>query len=429
MEPRALRTDELDYHLPERLIATRPVEPRDSSRLLVMWRSNDRIEHRQVRDLAEYLHAGDALVFNNTAVVPARLVGRRADTGGKVEGLYLHDEETSKSPNVQTSQDSEPSGALDWRVMLKAGGKLQAGHRIELLDQKGQPRGIAMNLVRKTGAEWIVRVQSGGAVRTTHEVLQQVGRTPLPPYILHARGQRSETEQRSGTAVPPVNPSGGTGIPPVSDEQDRQWYQTIYAAADRAQSVAAPTAGLHFTPDLLQRLQAKGVQRIEVTLHVGPGTFKPVTAETLDQHEMHSEWYEVSAAALAAIRRAAHRRRHHRRSHLGKSSATGTPVLRTGRPDSESRGTRPNVRPDYRNDRSDDRAAVRIPARGWPDDQLPPAAVNASGAGGGDGRAGSPQSRVPGGDRSRLSLLLLRRRDVDIALMNCLHGMFRAAHR
>lgn len=259
-----LRADELEYELPSHLIATRPATPRDSARMLVLRRSDDVIEHRQVRDLPEYLQAGDALVFNNTAVLPARLIGRRADTGGRVEGLFLH--ETG-------SRDDRPL----WQVMLRSGGRLREGHRIELLNALGQPSGYSFKLRERQEAEWIVHLEQAVQTQTA---LDAAGWTPLPPYILKARGDAA-----------------------FVDADDRSWYQTVFADAARRQSVAAPTAGLHFTPELLRRLAQQGVERIDVTLHVGAGTFKPVTAESLDQHRMHSERYEVSPAALEALHR------------------------------------------------------------------------------------------------------------------------------
>lgn len=262
MTPPDLRTDALDYELPERLIATEPAHPRDSARLLVMRKSEPQIEHRRVCDLPEYLQQDDVLVLNNTSVIPARLMGRRQDSGGKVEGLFLNDEEAGR-----------------WRVMLKSNGKLRPGMRIELeLPEGGEESGGGVRclvLEEKDGAEWIVRLEPEGQTR---EVLEEVGKTPLPPYILRARGENQG-----------------------DDLIDRKWYQTTYADRENMHSVAAPTAGLHFTPQLLAKLQAQGVCRAEVTLHVGAGTFKPITAETLSGHEMHWERYEVPPRTIEMI--------------------------------------------------------------------------------------------------------------------------------
>ena len=263
-----LPTQELDYELPEHLIATRPAEPRDSARMLVARRSGGEVEHRLVRDLPDYLRAGDALVFNTAAVAPARLIGRRAKSGGRVEGLFLR--ELPHGPSA--------TAALIWQVMLKAGGRLHIGDRIELLDRDDHEAACALELIEHSEAgDWIVAVTGADSTMTA---LQQVGRTPLPPYILKARGEDT-----------------------VDDQSDRRWYQTVYADPAKRQSVAAPTAGLHFTPELLERLVNEGVRRIDVTLHVGAGTFKPITATTLSQHRMHTESFEASGDSIREIAR------------------------------------------------------------------------------------------------------------------------------
>jgi S-adenosylmethionine:tRNA ribosyltransferase-isomerase len=253
-----LRTSELDYDLPADRIATRPAEPRDSARLLVVHLGSDALEHRTVRDLPGFLAPGDRLVVNDTSVARARIVGRRADSGGRVEGL------------VVDARPDEP-----WRVMLKSNGRLRAGLRVEIDDAPGS----ALVLVGRAGAgEWLVGPEPAGA---SWSLLEKIGRTPLPPYILGARRDRDLD---------------------VDDADDRRWYETVYADPQRRRSVAAPTAGLHFTPELLRAIDERGVTRHAVTLHVGTGTFKPVTTETLDEHEMHTEWYEVPAPTLAALR-------------------------------------------------------------------------------------------------------------------------------
>jgi S-adenosylmethionine:tRNA ribosyltransferase-isomerase len=253
-----LRTDELDYRLPERLIATKPAEPRDSARMLVVHLGRDAIEHRTVRDLPEYLRQGDQLVFNTSAVAPARLVGARADSGGRMEGIFLDEFAPAK-----------------WRVMLRSNSRLRAGQRMMLFDHADEASGEELELIERDDECWIVRLVSGNQ---TMRVLERIGRTPLPPYILRARGEHS-----------------------VADELDRRWYQTVYADPMQRQSVAAPTAGLHFTPELLQTIDVTGVERLLIALHVGTGTFKPVTAETLDQHAMHTERFEVSPAVMQRL--------------------------------------------------------------------------------------------------------------------------------
>ena len=220
-----LRTDELDYDLPPELIATCPAEPRDSARLLVMRRKDDTIEHRHVRDLPDYLCQNDLLVFNRTAVMPARLVGRRADTGGRIEGLFI-----------------EEVGHEHWLVMLRSNGRLRVGQRIQLVDTAGQPQDHPLELVEQRPQGWLVKVKQSQGDST---LLDRAGWTPLPPYILRARGERNFT-----------------------DAQDRQWYQTTFADSKERRSVAAPTAGLHFTPQLLAEIDAKGVQRVDVVLDI-----------------------------------------------------------------------------------------------------------------------------------------------------------------
>jgi S-adenosylmethionine:tRNA ribosyltransferase-isomerase len=298
----SLRTDALDYHLPVDRIATHPVEPRDSARMLVMWRSDEsRIEHRHVRDLPEYLHRGDALVFNNTAVAPARLEMRRA-SGGRVEGLFL----SSPAPRLT-------AGDLEWTIMLRSGGRVSVGDDLVLVGRDGHPGDLLLSVLAHDGDEWTVAVKSAdGRLLDTSEVLDRVGRTPLPPYIVKARSAHHES---------------------YADAEDQRWYQTVYADAAHRHSVAAPTAGLHFTPELLHKIETIGVQRVDVTLHVGPGTFKPVTAATLGEHRMHDEWFEIGGHAIDAIKHILEAR-HEAHSHprpLGGSLATGARERGDGR--------------------------------------------------------------------------------------------------
>jgi S-adenosylmethionine:tRNA ribosyltransferase-isomerase len=245
-----LRLTELQYDLPLELIAQHPVQPRDASRLLVLERARGRIEHRMFRELGDYLAAGDALVLNDTRVIPARFFCRRS-TGGRVEGLFLH-----------------PEGE-NWRVMLKAGARLKPGERLTS-DHSRVGLIVGQRLER---GEWLVRPEP--AVPPL-QWLGQVGHTPLPPYI------------HRGT--------DGHGEP---EETDAERYQTVYA--ERPGAVAAPTAGLHFTSELLEQLTSRGVQRANVTLHVGAGTFVPIETEELAEHRMHAEWFEVTPAALSVL--------------------------------------------------------------------------------------------------------------------------------
>jgi len=232
--------DQYDYELPRHLIAQNPVPSRADARLLVVDRRSDSLTHRYVRDLPEIVGATDCLVLNDTRVIPARLVGRRDRSGGRWEGLFL---------------EAGPEGL--WRVLCKARTRLISGETVTLVNAQGGDD-IRLQLgAKQTDGSWIVRPQSG---EEPMALLERVGRVPLPPYI--RKGQMTES--------------------------DRERYQTIYARVPGA--VAAPTAGLHFTESLLSRLRQKGVSLCWLTLHVGPGTFRPITTESLAEHQMHSEW-------------------------------------------------------------------------------------------------------------------------------------------
>lgn len=269
-------TASLDYHLPQELIATRPAEPRDSARLLVARLGADQIDHRHVRDLPDLLAAGDCLVFNNTAVLAARFLAVREDSGGGVEGLFV---------------EAHPSG---WRVMLRSNGRLHPGLMINPLGRDGSRSKRGLILIERIDSDWLARPEP----QESHAaILNEVGLTPLPPYIRRAR---------QGDVV--------------ADDLDRRWYQTTYAHESARESIAAPTAGLHFTPELLDQLAARGVERLQLTLHVGPGTFKPVKAATIEGHPMHEERYSVPAQVLRRIR--------HLRAGGGRAIAVGTTSTR-----------------------------------------------------------------------------------------------------
>lgn len=286
-----LNVSDLDYELPESAIARTAATPRDAAKLLVVKRSDPAfVEHRLVRDLPELLHTGDLLVVNTTRVIPARFVGYRADTQGQVEGLFLE-------------LAGDKSNQRQWRVMLK-GKRMKPGVTVNLQDEAGAETGVRLGLVsRDEGGEnagqWTVDVYGGGAEERATTLLERVGRTPLPPYILAARKRHEDR---------------------VRDQDDRSRYQTVYAGEESG-SVAAPTAGLHFTPSLLGVLRERGVQRAEVTLHVGTGTFKPVEVEVVEQHPMHAEWCSAPATVGAAIAKA--------RKSGGRVFAVGTTTART----------------------------------------------------------------------------------------------------
>jgi len=262
----------LDYDLPPELIATMPAAQRDQSRLMVVRRAAGTVEHRWFRDLPELLGPSDLLVCNDTRVLPAKLVLRRS-TGGLISGLYLAQE----SPGV-------------WRVMLRSRGRLAPG---DVLHAGAWTFTLAGRLADK--GQWQVRVEP---VAEAAEILAAIGQVPLPPYIEKAR--------RAGA------PSG-------ADESDRLRYQTVYA--QEAGSLAAPTAGLHFTPELLAALAQRGLRKAFVTLHVGLGTFLPVESATLEEHPMHAEEYFVPASTVAAVRA--------QRAAGGRVVVVGTTAVRT----------------------------------------------------------------------------------------------------
>ncbi|MDG2424577.1 MAG: tRNA preQ1(34) S-adenosylmethionine ribosyltransferase-isomerase QueA [Phycisphaerales bacterium] len=246
-----MRLDELDYDLPGDLIATTPHEPRDEARLMVVRSDTGNIEHHRISDLPDLLEPSDVLVRNRSRVLPARLEGHRVESGGRISGLFLRE--------IQQGT---------WVVMLRSNGRLRPGSTIQL-----EPGGHQLKLIRKEEKDWVVEVQPKDSAAS---ILASCGRTPLPPYILRARGDML-----------------------IEDEVDRDWYQTVYAREEG--SVAAPTAGLHFTPALEQTLKNHGLQFLEVVLHVGQGTFLPVTAPTLETHPMHSEDCCVEHAVLEAL--------------------------------------------------------------------------------------------------------------------------------
>ena len=242
-----MNVKDYDYDLPEELIAQDPLEDRSSSRLMVLDRQTGDVEHRHFTDILEYLHPGDCLVINNTKVIPARLFGVKEDTQAKIEVLLLKRKENDI-----------------WETLVKPGKKAKPGTKLVFGD------GLLT-------AEVVDVVEEGNRLIQFHydgifeEILDQLGEMPLPPYITHQL-------------------------------KDKNRYQTVYAKYDG--SAAAPTAGLHFTKELLQKVKDMGVDIAEVTLHVGLGTFRPVKVENVLDHHMHSEFYMVSQEADDKIHRA-----------------------------------------------------------------------------------------------------------------------------
>lgn len=233
------------YNLPDELIASRPAERRDDARLMVVDRTSGEVRHQMIRDLPDLLQSGDRLVFNDTQVLPARLFGYRTETKGRWEGLFL----------------DQPQEHL-WRITGQTRGKLRAGESLTIHPPNQKSPTLRLSLDEKLDdGSWLVRPDHDG---DPVQLLTEFGTLPLPPYIGRS----------------------------VADADDQDRYQTIFA--ERPGAIAAPTAGLHFTPDLLKSLDARNVTQSRVTLHVGIGTFRPVSSETLSEHDMHSEWCEVS---------------------------------------------------------------------------------------------------------------------------------------
>jgi S-adenosylmethionine:tRNA ribosyltransferase-isomerase len=249
-----MRTSDFDYALPADLIAQTPAPQRDRARLLVLHRAPPQIQHRQFRSLLEYLRPGDVLALNNSRVIPARLRGSNARTGGQIEVLLLEE----NAPN-------------DWWVMLRPGKRARAGTSIVFRDLRGNPSALRATVLEQND-EGHRRLRFAGAANVT-SLLDALGEVPLPPYI--SRPDLSQIEQ------------------------DRQRYQTVFAHPPG--SVAAPTAGLHFTEALLAEIRSRGVQVCFLTLHVGVGTFAPVKTETIAAHPMHAERYELSAETARLI--------------------------------------------------------------------------------------------------------------------------------
>jgi len=243
--------DQYDYPLPRELIAQSPTPRRDLARLMVVDREHNSLSHKHIRDLPELIEPGDCLVLNDTRVVPARLVGRRTQTGGHWEGLF-----------VEADEDGF------WRVLGKTRGKPVPGETITLLGADGSENQVLRLATKQPDGSWIVRPEPPAEA---FALLQRIGWVPLPPYI------------RGGKMV----------------ESDREDYQTVFA--QRPGAVAAPTAGLHFTESLLDLLGEQGVAICRLTLHVGPGTFRPIAADSLAEHKMHTEWGSLGQECIETI--------------------------------------------------------------------------------------------------------------------------------
>lgn len=257
-----MQVKDFTYELPQELIAQHPMEPRDYSRLLVVDKNTGELEHRHFYDLCEYLRPDDLLVFNDTRVIPARLHGTK-DTGARVEVFLL-----------------TRLNGTDWEVLVKPGRKLRVGAKIKFGDE------LSCEILEET--DFGGRVVHFNYEGIFEEILDRLGETPLPPYI-------------------------------TAPLEDKERYQTVYSRENG--SAAAPTAGLHFTEKLLQKIKAKGCEEVFVTLHVGLGTFRPVSVDDIKDHVMHREFYTVSDEAAVAINKAKNEGR--------RIIAVGTTAVRT----------------------------------------------------------------------------------------------------
>jgi S-adenosylmethionine:tRNA ribosyltransferase-isomerase len=276
-----MHIDEFDYPLPEHLIAQEPSPRRDQSRLLVVWRGTTELAHHAFCDLPRLLRPGDLLVLNDTRVLPARLLGRRERTGGRWEGLFL----------------AEAPGGV-WELIGQTRGRLVEGERVVV---EGSPGPLRLTFEGRTAeGHWLLRPSETGPAS---ELLARYGQVPLPPYI------------RKGRA----------------GDEDRERYQTVYARHGGA--VAAPTAGLHFTPRTFEELRERGINWAFVTLHVGIGTFQPVKVADVTQHRVHREWGELPAPTAEAVARC--------KARGGRVVAVGTTSVRV----LETAGAAAEVRP------------------------------------------------------------------------------------
>jgi len=262
--PVGLSTKDYYYDLPEELIAQDPLEDRSSSRLMVLGKKSGEVSHHHFRDILDYLRPGDCLVINNTRVIPARLIGTKKETGAHVEILLLR----RKKDDI-------------WETLVKPGKKLRPGAEVTFGD--GSLTATILDVVE--GGDRLVQFHYDGIFE---EVLDRLGEMPLPPYIKHKL-------------------------------KDRDRYNTVYAKFDG--SAAAPTAGLHFTKELLEEVKEKGVNIAQVTLHVGLGTFRPVKVDDVREHEMHTEWYRVTQETADLINQT--------KENGGRVIAVGTTSVRT----------------------------------------------------------------------------------------------------
>ena len=262
-----MKTRQFWYPLPERLVAQHPAERRGTERMMVLHRDTGMLEHRHIADIVDYLTPNDLLVVNDTKVFPARLIGAWPDTHGAVEMLLVNAapmDADGERPTMSAAADS-----LRWNVIIGSGRKCRGG-QVAVFGPSEELRATLLKPLSGIGM-WQVEFECG---RPLMDLLDEFGRTPVPPYV-----------KREGTDE--------------EEREDRERYQTVYAR--EVGSVAAPTAGLHFTPEILAAIEAKGVRRVAVTLHVGPGTFRPVKAENIEDHHMDFEAFTIPPETAAAV--------------------------------------------------------------------------------------------------------------------------------
>ncbi len=321
------------YDLPEELIAQDPLEKRDESRLMVIHRDSGEIEHRRFHDIIEYLNAGDCLVINDTKVIPARLLGEKEETGAAIEVLLLKDasdhvdvdiDEDTADDKSETEETGEKGSAKKkntriWECLVKPGKKMKPGARVCFGKDEETGEALLRAEVLDTVDEGnrIIRFEFDGI---WEEVLDKLGEMPLPPYITHKL-------------------------------QDKNRYQTVYAKHEG--SAAAPTAGLHFTQELLKKIEDKGIRIARLTLHVGLGTFRPVKVEKIEDHHMHTEYYELNQEAADIINET--------RRNGGRVISVGTTSTRT----LETVGTIQGLHKVGLTNASDEEIKNIEPASGW----------------------------------------------------------------
>ncbi len=264
-----MRLSEFDYNLPRELIAQEPTTPRDHSRLLILDKQNNELEHKKFYNIIDYLKKGDVLVMNNSKVFSARLIGKRKESGGKVEVFLLR----SRRKDVPVGRLGD-TGEI-WQCLV-GGRRVRVGLEIEF-DKKLEC------ILKKDNKDSTWEIKFNLSNKEMMKVVERIGQTPLPPYIKRIKNEKLI-----------IN----------NNDDDKNNYQTVYADVDKIGSVAAPTAGFHFTPELIQKFKNKGVQIEYITLHVGLGTFAPVKTDDITKHKMHAEFVEIGKNTIDKIKKA-----------------------------------------------------------------------------------------------------------------------------